>query len=87
MIFGLLFIMLVIYSFWYTSKQKRKELLKRSLVQENYYIKLHQAKLRHDKFYNDYLTWCGQHNQIPMNKQSFIKSIEDKEKEIENLYK
>lgn len=55
--------------------------------QPNYYIGYHELKLKNDRYYEEYLEWCDKNNEIPMDKHTFIKGVEDKEKEIKNLFK
>lgn len=54
---------------------------------KNYYIGYHEEKLCNDVYYEEYLKWCYVKSEIPMDKHIFIKGVEDKEKEIRNLYK
>ena len=51
----------------------------------NPYIEKHKQKNNNDYYYNSYLKWCEKNNEIPMNKQVFIKEVEDKENYIKNL--
>lgn len=61
----------IVFSFWH---QKR-----------NAYIEKHKRKMKNDSDYEKYLDWCEKNNQIPMNKEVFIKEVEDKEKYIKDL--
>lgn len=63
----------IAFSFWY---QKR-----------NAYIEKHKRKMKNDSDYKKYLNWCEKNNQIPMNKDIFIKEIEEKEKYINSITK
>lgn len=63
----------IAFSFWY---QKR-----------NAYIEKHKRKMKNDYDYNKYLDWCEKNNQIPMNKDVFIKEVEEKEKYINSITK
>lgn len=58
-----------------------------ALRNENYYIKFHEAKLKNDKYYEEYLQWCYSKSEIPMSKQKFIKEVENNEDKIKNLLK
>jgi len=61
----------IIFSFWYSTK--------------NEYIKRHKAKNKNDSDYKDYLKWCLGNGEIPADKISFIKEVEDKENNINKL--
>lgn len=63
----------IAFSFWY---QKR-----------NAYIEKHKRKIRNDTDYEKYLDWCEKNNQIPMNKEVFIKEVEANEKYINSITK
>ena len=63
----------IAFSFWY---QKR-----------NAYIEKHKRKIKNDSDYKKYLDWCEKNNQIPMNKDIFIKEVEEKEKYINSITK
>lgn len=53
----------------------------------NPYIQKHNKKLQNDAQYNNYLRWCQKNGEIPMNKEIFIKEVEDKENQINNLFR
>lgn len=74
MLIGLLIFFWICFSFWYQKKEK------------NPYIDFHKHKLRNDEHYKVYLKWCEQVGELPMNKQVFIKEVEDKEKYINDLF-
>ena len=61
----------IIFSFWYSPK--------------NEYIKKHKAKNKNDSDYKDYLKWCLDNGEIPADKISFIKEVEDKENNIKKI--
>jgi len=63
----------IVFSFWH---QKR-----------NAYIERHKRKMKNDSDYEKYLDWCERNNQIPMNKEVFIKEIEANENYINSLTK
>lgn len=41
--------------------------------------------MKNDSDYEKYLDWCERNNQIPMNKEVFIKEIEANEKYINSI--
>ena len=63
----------IVFSFWH---QKR-----------NAYIERHKRKMKNDSDYEKYLDWCERNNQIPMNKEVFIKEIEANENYINSITK
>jgi len=67
---------MIFLSFWYQKK-----------ISKNKYISKHEKKIINDKEYNDYLNWCLSKNEIPMDKEIFLKEVEKKEILIKNLYK
>lgn len=73
-----LVIMLLAFGCWYNDKQNKKK---------NPYVEAHKVKLRNDKDYSSYLKWCRQNNELPMDKQVFIKEIERKENNLKKLLK
>lgn len=77
MVVGFLILFWICFCFWY---QKREKSL------ENPYIDFHEHKLRNDEYYKNYLKWCEKVGELPMNKQVFIKEVEDKEKYIKDLF-
>lgn len=70
----------ICFSFWYQNRETRKKKL------ENPYIDFHKRKLLNDEYYDKYLKWCEKQGELPMNKQVFIKEVEDKEKYIKDLF-
>lgn len=63
----------IAFSFWY---QRR-----------NAYIEKHKRKIKNDTDYENYLKWCEKNNQIPMNKDVFIKEVEANERYINSITK
>lgn len=53
----------------------------------NPYINSHSEHLKNDKYYTEYLKWCENKIQIPMDKKVFIQEIEDKEKFVEDMFR
>ena len=53
----------------------------------NRYIIEHQDHLKNDKHYDDYLRWCLKNDHVPMDKKSFNKEIEDRNKKFSDLIK
>lgn len=82
MILAFLFFALAIYGFAKMVSQPAKP---RKVVTKNPYIQIHSKKLENDRNYENYLKWCVQNNEIPMDKQVFLKDVESKENEIKNL--
>lgn len=80
MILGFVILFWICFSFWHQKREKRKKKL------ENPYIDFHKHKLRNDEYYKVYLKWCEKVGELPMNKQVFIKEVEDKEKYIKDLF-
>lgn len=80
MIFGLVILFWILFSFGYQKSEKKKKSL------ENPYIDFHKHKLRNDEYYKVYLKWCEKVGELPMNKQVFIKEVEDKERYIKDLF-
>lgn len=69
-------------------KQKKQNLLNGvSNSKDNYYIKFHEAKMKNDRYYDEYLNWCARNSEIPMSKQVFIREVERNEGKIKDLLK
>lgn len=86
MILFLVVVWVVVFVIW-NNNQKRKKAVQNKYTPKNYYIGYHEEKLCNDVYYEEYLKWCYVKSEIPMDKHIFIKGVEDKEKEIRNLYK
>lgn len=55
-------------------------------VKKNPYVQYHQfAKVDNDRYYEGYLKWCGINEQIPMNKETFLTDVENKEQYLNNI--
>lgn len=55
-------------------------------VKKNPYVQYHQfAKVDNDRYYTGYLKWCEINEQIPMNKESFLTDVENKEQYLNNI--
>ncbi len=48
---------------------------------DNSYIKIHQKKISDDERYKQYLEWCKEKGQLPMDKKGF-EEIRDNEKAL-----
>jgi len=81
MILALLFFGLAIYGFVKMVSSKPNQ------NTNNPYIKKHAKKLENDINYQNYLKWCQQNGEIPMDKAVFLKDVEAKENQIKNLFK
>lgn len=74
-------------------RQKEKREKKQRLMngnyhsKDNYYIKFHEAKMKNDRYYDEYLNWCAHNYEIPMSKQVFIREVERNEGKIKDLLK
>lgn len=82
MILAFLFLALAIYGFAKMVSQPAKP---KKVVNNNPYVQIHSKKLENDRNYENYLQWCAQNNEIPMDKKVFLKDVESKENEIKNL--
>lgn len=71
MVVILILVCWIAFSFWY---QKR-----------NAYIEKHKRKMKNDTDYEMYLDWCEKHVKTPMDKEVFIKEIEENEKHINSI--
>jgi hypothetical protein len=52
---------------------------------KNRYIEKHKDKNKNDVNYTLYEKWCMKKGEIPMNKESVLKEVEDKEKQIKSM--
>ncbi len=86
MIVGILVVWLVAFFIW-NSNQKKKKAQTKMFEPNNYYIAYHQQKLKNDRYYEEYLKWCYDKNEIPMSKHRFIREVENNEDKIKNLLK
>lgn len=92
MVYFLLFISLVfvlsygIYKWANSTLARKKEIeLKRAENKNPYILRHKELKIDNDKHYEKYLEWCLDNNEIPTSKEVFLKEVELKEKELENL--
>jgi|GEM_PF-3852923 len=85
MILGIIILWFVCFAIWNSKQNKKKKELQKSQAPDNYYIAYHQAKLKNDKYYEDYLKWCYEKSEIPMSKHKFIKEVENNEDKIKDL--
>lgn len=73
----------------YASKKLKtydRNMKRRESEKTNPYILRHKVlKIDNDRNYNEYLEWCYANNQIPTGKEEFLKEVENKEKELDNL--
>lgn len=76
-----LIIFLFILFFYLAGRHERKR------NNKNPYITRHEKKIAHDTNYAQYEKWCLKKGEIPANKESFIKDVEQKEAFIKDLYK
>lgn len=52
---------------------------------KNRYIEKHKYKNVNDTHYYLYEKWCLKKGEIPMSKESVLKEVEDKEKQIKSM--
>lgn len=89
MVFGILFLMFICFCIGYTVLRIYTKLFsKKKPIKEqiNPYIWYHKMKLKNDMDYEEYLKFCAQVGEAPVDQAGF-EDIRKKEEEIRNMAK